>query len=115
MADTMIRLLASFLAALALFFSPLAMEIGGGAAMAHTTMAQMDGGCASTHHSSPDDQKSDVQMSCAIACAAIPAAPAGLAVQTTAPRTVNASLPAQVLSGIWPEGETPPPRIAPEI
>jgi hypothetical protein len=111
----MIRLFASFLVALALFFSPMAMEMGGGMAMGHSTMAQMDGGCTGMDHSSPDEQKSDMKMACAIACAALPGSPACLAEQTSSPKPANVALAAQVLTGIWPEGETPPPRIAPEI
>ncbi len=107
----MIRLLASMLAALALFLSPMVMA--NGAAVAQSS-AQMGDDCAAMHHSSPDNQKSDVKMSCA-ACVAIPAAPAGVGAQTIAPAPSNGVLPTQMLAGIRPESETPPPRFASEI
>jgi hypothetical protein len=111
----MLRFLASFLVALALFFSPLAMEVGGSAAIAHTATAQMNGGCAGMQHSLPDNQKSDTKASCAIACAALPGTPARVCEQAVPPKGERVIAAAQVLTGIWPEGETPPPRIAPEI
>ena len=111
----MIRLFASFLVALSLFFSPMAMEMAGGMAMAHSTMAQMDEGCAGMHHSSPDDQKSDMKTSCAITCAAIPGIPSTIVEQSRPLKAKTVMVAAQVLTGMWPEGETPPPRIAPEI
>ena len=91
------------------------METGGGMAMAHAPVVQMDGSCAGMQHSSPDEKKSDLQVSCAIACAALPGTSADFGHQTLAPRSADVVLPEQVLAGIWPEGETPPPRIASEI
>ena len=111
----MIRLFASLLVALGLFFSPMAMEMGGGTAMARTSMAETEGSCAGMDHPSRDDQSSDVPMSCFSACAAIPGAPAELGEQAAALAAARIVLPAQRLTGIWPEGETPPPRIASEI
>ena len=106
----MLRFFASILVALALFFSPLAMEMGGGMAMANTTMAEMNGSCAGMHHPSSDDEKSDVKMSCALACAAIPGTPAPVADQAVPPKSDAVIVADPVLTGIWPEGETPPPR-----
>lgn len=108
------RFLASLLMAFALLFSPLAMKTGGSTAMAHTTMASMNEGCAGMHHSSADDQKSDMKLSCAMACAAVLTAPAALDAQAPAGTTSIVS-PAKGHSGTWPEGETPPPRITSEI
>ena len=111
----MIRFLASFLVALAMFLSPLAMASGGGMAVAHTTKSQVDEGCARTHHSSSDEQKSDMKTSCAIACAAITGTPSSVHEQIDQPNEQTVIAAAHVLTGIWPEGETPPPRIDPEI
>ena len=109
------RLIASLLLALALFLSPLAMGTSGGAVMAHPAMSQIDEGCAGSHHTSPDDQKSDMKTNCAIACAALPGSPARLREQAPAPKGETIRGAAQSLTGIWPEGETPPPRNPPEI
>ena len=111
----MIRLFAFFLVALSLLFSPIAMDMGGGMAMAHSATAEMDGGCVGMNHSSPDNQKSDMKMNCALACAAIPGTPSSLDEQASPLKAKTVMVAAQVLTGIWPEGETPPPRIAPEI
>lgn len=111
----MIRLLATLLVAFSLFLSPMAMEADGGMAMAHATQADMGGGCAGMDHSTPDDQDSDFGISCASACAAIPGSPAEIGDQALRVGGASLARPAQVLTGIWPERETPPPRIAPEI
>ena len=110
----MIRLFASLLVALALFFSPMAMEMGGGMAMAHSPMAKMDG-CAGMDHSAPDNEKPDLKMNCAMACAAIPGSPADIGAHPASLKPADVALAPQVLTGIWPERETPPPRVAPEI
>ena len=111
----MSRLIASILVALAMFLSPLAMGTGGAMAMAHPGMSQVDDGCAATHPASSDDQKPDMKMSCAIACAALPATHPPVGEQTVPQEAKAVMAAAQVLIGIWPEGETPPPRLAPEI
>jgi hypothetical protein len=112
----MTRLLASIFLAFAMFFSPLAMEMGVGMAAAQTTVGTSDGGCAGMHDSAPEqEQKSGLKMNCAAACAAIPGTPATVRARFTHPKSRTAMAPAQVLSGIRPEGETPPPRIASEI
>jgi len=110
----MIRLLASFLVALALFLSPMVMEMGGGMAMAETRLTETDGGCAG-HHAPADDRTSDMKMSCAIACAAIPGTPATVKAQVVPAKGATLIGAAHMLTGIWPEGETPPPRSASEI
>ncbi|WP_158298932.1 hypothetical protein [Sphingomonas psychrotolerans] len=112
----MTRLLASFLVAFAMFFSPLAMEMGVGMAMAQTTASISDGGCAGMHDPAPEhEQKSGLKMNCAAACAAIPGTPATVRARFIHPKSRAAMVPTQALSGIRPEGETPPPRIASEI
>lgn len=72
----MTRLLASLTVAFAMFFSPLAMEKGGAMAMARATVGATDGGCAGMQHPASEEQKSDLKMNCAAACAALPGAPA---------------------------------------
>lgn len=109
----MSRLIASFLVALAMFLSPLAMV--GGMAMAHSPTLQTDDGCAGSHHRSTDGEKSDMKMSCAIACAALPGIASPAREQPLAIKGKTVMVPAQVLLGIWPESETPPPRAASEI
>ena len=99
----------------ALLLSPLAM-IGGGAhaAMPHTTSSALhcadDGAAPQQGHDAPK-----MNVGCAVSCAAIPAAePATSAQERPEPARLGI-IPARLLSGIHPEGETPPPRIAPEI
>lgn len=108
----MTRLLASLLVALAMFFSPLAMEMGVGMAMAQTTASVSDGGCAAMHHPAPEEHKADLKTNCAAACAAIPGTPATLRARCVHPKSSAAMAPTRALAGIGPEGETPPPRIA---
>jgi hypothetical protein len=113
----MIRLLSCLFVALALFASPLMMANGAGMAMSH---APADAGLGAAGHCAGDEAPADQQeapteLSCASTCAAflphVPVAadevPVALAVLKL-PR--DHSLP-----GIHPEGETPPPRITPEI
>ena len=113
----MIRLLSSLLVAFALFASPLMMASGAGMAK---SPASTEASSAVSGHCTEDQVPSDEphapkKMSCATGCAAFlpdegveaDAAPVGLAILTV-PR-------ARSLTGIHPEGETPPPRIPPEI
>lgn len=111
----MTRLLASLTVAFAMFFSPLAMEKGGAMAMARATVGATDGGCAGMQHPASEEQKSDLKMNCAAACAALPGAPATMRARIIQPSSRTAIAPSQVLSGFLGEGETPPPRIASEI
>ncbi len=111
----MLRLFASLLVALAMFSSPLSMEMGVGTAMAQSTAAMSDGGCPGMHDPAPVEQKADLKMSCAAACAAIPVTPATVRARFVRPEARAAMAPAQVLVGIGAERETPPPRIASEI
>lgn len=111
------RLLSSLLLALAVILSPLAMI--GGAGPAHAAMPQTastaahggEEGAAQEH----EKRAPGMELGCAIACAAVPATG-----PFSAERLQHAAMPPtltgdQLLSGIRPEGETPPPRIRPEI
>jgi hypothetical protein len=112
----MTRLLASLLVALAMFFSPLAMEMGVDTAMAQTPVSVSDGSCPGMRHPDPEQrQKAGLKMNCAAACAAIPATPGTVCARFIRPKSSIALVPAQALSGIGLERETPPPRIASEI
>ena len=111
----MYRLIASLLVALALFVSPLAMANGAGMAMPHApALSQVDGHCAG-EEAPADDEGAPAKASCASACAAcLSLGATSSAAVPMAPLVIAATGP-QVLSGIHPEGETPPPRILPEI
>ncbi len=113
----MLRLLSSLIVALALFFSPLAMANGSGMAASHSAaavQAEASGPCVD-HDVPSGHEKSSTDMSCASACAAVPGLSAIVAdeVVMSSPEVIMAGH--QVLIGIHPEGETPPPRISPEI
>lgn len=112
----MLRFVSSLLIALALLLSPLAMAGGGAAAAYHGPAAVMatDSHCAATEAPVGKD-RSDAKLSCAVTCAAFVAAEPA-AGSTIAPGQVQAvAARDQLLIGIHLEGETPPPRITPEI
>ena len=111
---SMIRLLSLMVAAMALFFSPLAMMSGSGMAMSHAPVAStssVDGHCDG---SGQDDQGSGMEAGCAAGCAAVAPSDRPTASQSVTSVKVSAS-PHQLVVGIFPEGETPPPRNTPEI
>ena len=113
----MVRLLSSLFVALALFLSPLSMAGGSGMAMSHPVTSaapDMEDHCAGSE-SSTDEGKAPAKLSCASACAAfLPASP--IASNEAPAERVALTLPGpQLLIGIHPEGETPPPRLSPEI
>jgi len=113
----MLRLLSCLAAALALFFSPIAMSGGGGMAMAHgapAQAAQMDGHCGGGHDA-PGETRPDAKIGCASACAALEPTGAPAAADFTPAPQPLAQAAHQVLIGVHPEGETPPPRMTPEI
>lgn len=114
---TMLRLFACLAAALALFFSPVAMSGGFGVAAAHSPsgLASMPADHCTGEEAPSDDQQPDMTGSCVSSCAAF--APDGLLVtpEAHAGRSPLAMSRHQLLVGIHPEGETPPPRITPEI
>ena len=111
----MYRLVASLLVALALFVSPLVMASGAGMAMPHAAaLSQVDGHCAG-EEAPADEDGAPAKGSCASACAAcLSLGASSSAAASIAPLVIAANGP-QVLSGIHPEGETPPPRMTPEI
>ena len=107
----MIRLVTAFLLMLALFCAPVAMHIAG-IAMAAPATTKMDQGCEGMGHHSPDKQKPGSGISCAVACAAIPALPAALPTEAFHDETHPFTGPISHLIGIGPEAELPPPRPA---
>lgn len=112
---TMLRLFACLLAALALFFSPIVMA--GGAAAAHvpsTASAMPDGHCSGSQ-APADDQRADISGGCASSCAAFQPAFPRISKEAADSRAVPPLPTHQSLAGIHPEGETPPPRMTPEI
>ena len=115
----MLRILSSLLIAFALLLTPFTM-IGGSSAEAHAAMPQ--GASAASHcmdegKAAPASDKHGPGMKagCAIACAAMPAAGPVPGEQLPPQAISPVSLSQQSLAGIQPEGETPPPRITPEI
>lgn len=114
---SMNRLLPSLLLVLALLLSPLAMIGGAGAAHAAMPQAASAVGHCAEQGPAPQHEKRapGMEMGCAIACAAVPAAEAFTAERLPHDAMAPALLGDQLLSGIHPEGETPPPRIHPEI
>ncbi len=109
----MLRPFFLLLVALALLASPAIMSSGDGMASAHSAMSQageMQGHC-------PGDSggPGDREMSCVSACAALPATESRVVEPTRPANGQFAPVAHQVFVGVQPEGETPPPRIAPEI
>ena len=115
-AATMLRLVSSLLVALALLFSPLAMTGGGAMAAPHASMVAtgMDGHCAGADAPSDNDHW-DAMAECAVACTSFVAVDA--AISDNVPPIKQEVLVSEYASmiGVRPEGETPPPRITPEI
>ena len=116
-AARMLRLLVSLLIALAMIQAPAAMaHTAVGPATAHDASASTaDHGRPCSDGQTSEDGRAAVAASCTSSCAALPATgPLHIA---RAQRLIGSPAPAgaQVLVGIHPEGETPPPRITPEI
>ena len=114
---SMPRLLSSLLLALALILSALAMI--GGAGPAHAAMSQTASTAAHCGEEVPaqehEKRAPGMELSCAIVCSAVPATEP-FSAERLGHSAMRATLPGdQLLSGIHPEGETPPPRIRPEI
>lgn len=111
----MLRWVASIFIVLAMVCSPVLMA-GDGMAMAQDApAAAMSDGCAGMNHDAPDEQKRDMETSCAAACAALPAHPVHITTALAllrAPTNVGST---RLLVGIMPEAQTPPPRISPDI
>ena len=115
--NSMVRLFSLMVAAMALFFSPIAMMSGSGLAMAHapvaSTSSSVDGHC---DDSGQDEhgQSSGMEAGCATACAAMPASEPSASTGRAPPVQLSVAT-LQLRLGIFPEGDTPPPRITPEI
>lgn len=110
------RLLSLLAAVLALFLAPAAMAQN--AAAAHGSVSAAEAGHASHCGGTEAPQKDErpyAMMSCAAACSLVPAAEPELIERPHIPTAKLAFVPGRLLSGIAPEGETPPPRIDPEI
>ena len=114
--SSMVRFLSSLFVAIALFLSPLAMASGAGMAMSHAGTAAMGAADHCAGGESPlSGDESSIEISCASSCAAYSSSPLVAAekfpILAPKPRVMKS----QRLAGIQPEGETPPPRITPEI
>lgn len=110
----MLRFFSLLAAVFALFLVPVGMA--NGAAVADTGLVgSNDHAAHCAGEDRPQDRSSEKMAGCVSACSALP----GLEVSYAPPakiETSKAQLPShQVLVGIHPEGETPPPRITPEI
>ena len=114
--SSMLRFLSSLLVAIALFLSPLAMANGAGMAMPHGTATATAAGDHCAGKEAPSDEgDSSMKVSCASSCAAYPPfTPLPAEKPATARAKLGIAKP-QLLAGIHPEGETPPPRMTPEI
>lgn len=114
--SNMLRFLSSLLVAVALLLSPLAMASGAGMAMPQAAAATnaADEHCAGGQVPA-DDDRCLMKVGCASSCAAYPPF---TPLPQEKPSTVRAKpgfARSQPLAGIHPEGETPPPRMTPEI
>lgn len=112
--SSMLRVLSSLLVAMALFLSPLAMAGGAGMAMPHAAVTAAGDHCAGTEAPS-DENDPAMEVSCASSCAAYPPLSPLPAEKPAALRAKLAIAKPQLLAGIHPEDETPPPRMTPEI
>lgn len=114
-AATMPRFVSSMLVALALLFSPLAMSGGAAVAAPHGPAAMaVEGHCPGSGDPA-DETQSRAKIGCAVSCAAFPAV-GPITNEPVAPAKAKAvAARHQLMVGIHPEGETPPPRITPEI
>lgn len=113
----MLRLLSSLFVVMALFFSPVAMASGAAMAMPHA--APVSGNVSVDHcagdEAPTDDNKSGFKLSCGSACAAVTPNDHVRSAEAPPVRPSLATSGHQILVGIHPERETPPPRITPEI
>ena len=111
----MVRFLSSLVVALALFLSPLAMASGAGMAMPSAAAATGAGSHCAGSEAPSDADNSLMEMSCASSCAAYSPDPLIPAANASASPAKPIVMKPRLLAGIHPEGETPPPRITPEI
>ncbi|MFN3727442.1 MAG: hypothetical protein ACK4SZ_14195 [Allosphingosinicella sp.] len=113
---SMPRFVSSLLVAIALLLAPLAMI--GGADPAHAARPQVASAanCAEEAPGQKHEKRAPgMEVGCAIACAAVPATQPFSAERLPHAAMPPALLGSHLLSGIHPEGETPPPRMHPEI
>lgn len=113
----MLRPFFLLLVALALLVSPMVMLSGDGMAAAHSAMPQageMQGHCPGDS-GGPGGTVPDRDISCVSACAALPATETPVVEPIRPASSRFAPAAHQVFVGVQPEGETPPPRIGPEI
>jgi hypothetical protein len=113
----MMRLFSSIIVAFAMFLSPVAMASGASMAMAHTTPAAVAGeaGHCSEEGLPSADGEMTMDLNCASACGAMIPASSRAYSSAESERTAPVRGGPQLLIGIQPEGETPPPRVTPEI
>ena len=110
----MLRLVSALWVALALLVSPVVMAGTAHAAMPSMEMASDH--CADIGETQPSDKNMPgMDIACAIACTALPAAAPDLAAAVRPQPTAAPAERAGTLAGIHPDSETPPPRIHPEI
>ncbi len=110
----MLRLISALWVALALLVSPVVMAGTAHAAMPSTEMASDH--CADMGETKPSDKNMPgMDIACAIACTALPAAAPYIAAAGMLQPIAALSSRADALAGVHPESETPPPRIHPEI
>jgi hypothetical protein len=110
----MLRLVSALWVALALLVSPVVMA---GTAHAAPPSMEMAGDHCADMGEAPQSDKSmpGMDIACAMACTALPAAAPDIAAAATLQPTAALAPRAGTLAGIHPESETPPPRILPEI
>lgn len=116
------RLLTFFAVALAMAFSPIVMMTGVGMAAAHastmstmemSSSAEMDSHCADPA-GDQNGKKADMKPGCVSTCSAI--SPAALRVaEPCFYREPVAAIPHRSFDGIFPDQETPPPRMTQEV
>ena len=108
--SSMHRLIAALFVALAMFVSPLAMASAAGLTVAHATVsAQADGHCAGGE-TSGEDASAPGKANCGASCAAcLSIGPVSSNKAPTIALAITMAGP-QLLCGIHPERETPPPR-----
>lgn len=112
--EMMFRLFLLIAAVFGLFLAPVGMA--NGAAIASASVVGSSDHVAHCAGEDPqEDRSSEEMIGCVSACSALPALEAPYT-PLAKKETAKAQLPThQLLLGIYHEGETPPPRITPEI
>ena len=110
---TAARLL-QLLAIFALLLMPLAMagQSHAAATAPHHQMASAQEGHCAAPAGEEDTSRSGPSAECLMACAALPAAEAPVAIERIVPKPTLAARAPRTISGLSPEAETPPPRFA---